>query len=86
MCRSGHAGDALSGKVHMDSAAKPLVPYTAGTSVQPQLRDREGYVDEDGGAAGCAATAMTPHPNQNVHQTPRQVSCNSASEISNMLG
>lgn len=84
MCSSGHAQDALSGKVHMDSAAKPLVPYTAGISVQPQLRDTEGYVSEDGAAAGRAATAMTPHPIQNVHQTPRQVSCCSVTDLSNI--
>ena len=68
--RCGCLADSPSpGLVHIQSSAKPLVPYPVGISAQPsQDRRRSRFGDESHAAS---AMAMTPHPIKHVQDSPQ---------------
>ncbi|KAL0050310.1 hypothetical protein WJX82_008729 [Trebouxia sp. C0006] len=66
----GSPNDANAGLVHIQSSAKPLVPYPVGISVQPHSQDhRRSRFGEESHAASRAA--MTPHPIRDVQNSPQ---------------
>jgi len=70
ICCAGSPSDANAGLVHIQSSAKPLVPYPVGISVQPHSQDhRRSRFAEESHAASRAA--MTPHPIRDVQNSPQ---------------
>ncbi|KAL0042004.1 hypothetical protein WJX77_000403 [Trebouxia sp. C0004] len=66
----GSPSDANAGLVHMQSSAKPLVPYPVGTSVQPHSQDhcRSRFAEE---SRAASRAAKTPHPIRDVQNSPQ---------------
>ncbi|DBA85377.1 TPA: hypothetical protein ACH3X2_006056 [Trebouxia sp. C0005] len=78
----GSPSDANAGLVHIQSSAKPLVPYPVGISVQPRSQDhRRSCFAEESHAASRAA--MTPHPIRDVQNSPQVKSDARAAEQAN---
>lgn len=70
VCVSPAGTPSNAGQVHIQSSAKPLVPYPVGISVQPQSHERRrSRFAEEGDAAG--KPAMTPHPIKDVQSSPQ---------------